>query len=56
MQIPNIREEAAYGSNVPLKVVGCFEARVVLDGSVCEEEFVVIEEKGKPLLGRSTAT
>lgn len=46
----------AYGSSVPLKVIGCFEAKVVLGDSVCEAEFVVIEGKGQPLLGRSTAT
>ena len=45
----------AYGSSVPLKVIGCFEAKVVLGDSVCEAEFVVIEGKGQPLLGRSTA-
>ena len=36
----------AYGSSVPLKVIGCFEAKVVLGDSVCEAEFVVIEGKG----------
>ena len=46
----------AYGISVPLKVIGCLEARVVLDDRVCEAEFVVIEGKGQPLLGRSTAT
>lgn len=45
----------AYGSSVPLKVIGCFETKVVLGDSVCEAEFVVIEGKGQPLLGRSTA-
>ena len=28
----------AYGSSVPLKVIGCFEARVVLGDRVCGEE------------------
>ena len=46
----------AYGSSVPLKIIGCFVAKVVLGDSVCEAEFVVIEGKGQPLLGRSTAT
>ena len=41
---------------MPLKVIGCFEARVVLGDRVCVAEFVVIEGKGQPLLGRSTAT
>lgn len=45
----------AYGSSVPLKVIGCFEARVVLGDKVCEAEFVVIDGTGQPLLGRSTA-
>ena len=42
----------AYGSRVPLKVIGCFEARVVLGDKVCGAEFVVIEGKGQPLLAR----
>ena len=46
----------AYRSSVPLKVIGCFEARVVLGDRVCGAEFVVIKGKGQPLLGRSTAT
>ena len=46
----------AFGSRVPLKVIGCFEARVVLGDRVCGAEFVVIEGKGQLLLGRSTAT
>ena len=46
----------AYGCCEPLKVIGCFETTVVLCESVCEAEFVVIEGKGQPLLGRKTAT
>ncbi|PFX17108.1 Vacuolar protein sorting-associated protein 26B-B [Stylophora pistillata] len=45
----------AYGSSVPIKVIGCFEARVVLGDKVCEAEFVVIDGTGQPLLGRGTA-
>ena len=30
----------ANGSNVPLKVIGCFEARVVLDDKVGEVEYL----------------
>lgn len=45
----------AYGSSVPLEVIGCFEAKVVLGDKVCEAEFVVIDGTGQPLLGRSTA-
>ena len=41
---------------MPLKVIGCFEARVVLGDRVRGAEFVVIEGKVQPLLGRSTAT
>ena len=37
---------------MPLKVIGCFEARVVLGDKVCGAEFVVIEGKGQPLLAR----
>ena len=37
------RKLYAYGSSVPLKVIGCFEARVVLGDRVCGAEFVVIE-------------
>ena len=40
---------------MPLKVIGCFVARVVLGDRVCGSEFVVIEGKGQPMLGRSTA-
>ena len=46
----------AYGSSVPLKVVGCFEARVVLGDRVCGAEFVEFEGKGQPLLRKSAAT
>lgn len=46
----------AYGSSVPLKVIGCFEARVLLGDRVCGAEFVVIEGKGQPLLGISTVS
>ena len=46
----------AYGSTVPLKVIGWFEARVVLGDRVCGAEFVAIEGKGQPLLGRSTSS
>ena len=41
----------AYGSSVPLKVIGCFEARVVLGDRVCGAEFVVIEGKDNPCWG-----
>ena len=41
---------------MPLKVIGFFEARVVLGDRVCGAEFVVIEGKGQTLLGRRTAT
>ncbi|XP_022784883.1 uncharacterized protein K02A2.6-like [Stylophora pistillata] len=44
-----------YGSSVPLKVIGCFEARVVVGDKVCEAEFVVIDGTKQPLLGRGRA-
>ena len=46
----------AYGSTEPLEVAGTFKATVsVGNDSVENEEFVVIEGAGQPLLGRDTA-
>ena len=39
-----------------MKVIGCFETTGVLCESVCKAEFIVIEGKVQPLLGRKTAT
>lgn len=46
----------AYGSNKSLPVIGKFTAQVVLDQTVLDNvEFIVIEGRGQPLLGRVTA-
>ena len=45
----------SYGSSQPLKVAGCFVAKVSFKDASFDAEFTVIEEKGQALLGRDTA-
>ena len=45
----------SYGSSQPLKVAGCFVAKVSFKAASFDAEFTVIEEKGEALLGRDTA-
>eukprot|EP00112_Aurelia_sp_Birch-Aquarium-sp1_P009823 Seg2131.1 transcript_id=Seg2131.1/GoldUCD/mRNA.D3Y31 product="putative protein K02A2.6" protein_id=Seg2131.1/GoldUCD/D3Y31 len=44
-----------YGNSQPLRVVGCFVAKVSFKDASMDAEFTVIEEKGQALLGRDTA-
>ena len=44
-----------YIATKPLQTIGCFTATVEASDKTAEAEFVVIEEKGEPLLSRSTA-
>ena len=44
-----------YTATKPLQTIGCFTATVEAGDKTAEAEFVVIEEKGEPLLSRSTA-
>ena len=51
------RKLYAYGSSNPIPVLGCFTAKVKLTHSdETEGEFIVIDGRGQPLLGRETAT
>ena len=45
-----------YGSKEPLKMAGCFTAKVAVEDVVVEAEFKVIEGKGQALLGSEAAT
>ena len=50
------RKLYAYGSSNPIPVLGCFTAKVKLTHSDEREgEFIVIDGRGQPLLGRETA-
>ena len=49
------KETACYGSTTPLTVIGTFTAEVNVAGKHMTTEFMVVEEKGEPLLGRKTA-
>ena len=44
-----------YTATKPLQTIGCFTATVEAGDKTVKAEFVVIEEKGEPLLSRSTA-
>jgi len=44
-----------YTSKTPLQTVGCFEAEIEAGDQKLQADFIVIEEKGQPLLGRETA-
>lgn len=45
----------AYGNQTPLTVAGLFEADVTFGTRSVRAEFVVVEERGKPLLGKQTS-
>ena len=51
-----VKKLFAYGSKEPLELVGSFTANISVGEMEMDDEFVVIEGKGQPLLGRDTAT
>ena len=46
----------AYGSETPMKTLGSFNTTVAVGDRCTQSEFIVIDGKGHPLLGRNTAT